>query len=1322
MADIDYYNGHSAKSFDSNFFGDELNQSVLNDSSSHAGAREFSYSSKKSGGSEKVETESSTSNQTELTNRLTSGDTSTITSTIGTSAAVGGVVIATVVIFTSLLGNQFKVVDNSTSLSLYRTEENAINLDYSFDVQYDRSGSVFVKLLSTSHNLTSEEYKLEYEDIDSIITYEEAPEEEGEEQEESRTVEKAKEIYTISINGTFNSLIEGNEYTFAITSVIEGVESRIYSQRLYIPSSYVNVVEDSVEVYQEEDTINAFYYFNVEYETSSEAYVELKHLVDNEKYVVEQTSETYYLTTDNGENKIDENKYMSFMEGEFTNLEEDNEYIVSVITKSNGKENTAYSKKLVAHFDKPETHIYGFVNDPLVGFTVDKDVIQLNYSAAVNAIYQGSIEVRIIDDEQGSLGNITTFEINPNNSSAIIEGNQEVTLGHEYTVTFISYIGDYSEIIWENTYLADGEFGYIDLDNTAISAYSAEDGQVYHYLDYEIEFMTKCSGTNLLMRIYDGDYNLLATEVIYEAFTHNKEDGYMAWTAQGTAELSDFGPYNVEIYATYGSEHFLESFHVLEDKTFELVDEPSVHFVTNDGTLTLSYSASVIAEEDGAVIAIITDIDTKQIVENHEFTITAPIATSGFVAGGDIEDKIVAFNNSIETTVGHNYELVLTSVIRNHEEIIYDYTYLADGEFGYIDENNYSFTAIESYENDNTIHTIDYSFTYFTSCSGSDLTLEVLNSNEELINTETIASEIVYSSSTSSTSGPTTEDPEGYSSSSYEGSINVSQAGPYIINIYATYGSRHLVHEQTINERHVYELRETPIAEIGTEGGVLKLFYSAAIAARYEGSVYVNVYDAKTESDLNPVEHTVVAGDAEVVSIDGSIAVTIGHSYEISLISSIGGYEQTIWTNSLIAEDKAYGEINAENTSFAAITYPDDDNASQHKFTYSIEFITQLSGENLTLQIYDNENTLIQTIVLADSFEATSNLYETTLNYEDTLNLSVGGPYTVKINVTYASVCELYSTTVTETEASFYDINSDNFSHMVYFSTDESSVVLDISIDPITATEEGYIYFELVNDTTNQVVSTSEYHSVSPATTSAPSVSDLIIISDVTTNYTLKVRSVIEEDILVYTQTIDTNLVYGDFANEPEVKSTYDQNTNAMKYTLTYSYHSYLEGTISFTISNGNGVIYTYNDSTNTTFTAGESKDVSIDFTDFEEGVTYTITFSGEWGQGELELYSDTFTVSNYGIAADDQNAQGKYDDSTYTIPVTITDPDGVLSNIQATLTIGETTYNGTLENGSYVFDLTGAEKGTYGILTITATDSNNATSPVTFVNIAIWY
>ena len=129
-----YQNNHTFGSTEGNFLGDELNSGVLNDTSSKAGSRNLNYSSKKS---DSPHTEEKTNNDLvkEISNATSTG-TGGVGTAIGTSAAVGGVVIATVIIFTSLLGNQFKVVDNSTSLSLYRNEDNVINLDYSFDLQY----------------------------------------------------------------------------------------------------------------------------------------------------------------------------------------------------------------------------------------------------------------------------------------------------------------------------------------------------------------------------------------------------------------------------------------------------------------------------------------------------------------------------------------------------------------------------------------------------------------------------------------------------------------------------------------------------------------------------------------------------------------------------------------------------------------------------------------------------------------------------------------------------------------------------------------------------------------------------------------------------------------------------------------------------------------------------------------------------------------------------------------------------------------------------------------------------------------------------------
>ena len=1098
MADNDYYNGHSAKSFDSNFFGDELNQSVLNDSSSHAGAREFSYSSKKSSSSEKTGTESSTTNQTDLTKNLTGGDTTTITTTVGTSAAVGGVVIATVVIFTSILGNQFKVVDNSTALSLYRTEENNINLDYSFDVQYDRSGSVYVKLLSTSHNLTSEEYKLVYEDVESIVTYEEV-EGEGENPEESRVVEQAKEIYTISINGTFDSLIEGNEYTFAITSVIEGVESRIYSQRLYIPSSYVGVVENSVEAYRSDDTINAFYAFALEYETNSEAYVELKHLVDNDKYVVEQTSETFYLTTDEEGKIISEaNKYSYFIDGEFTNLEEDNEYIISVITNSGGKTNTAFSQKLYTHFEEEVHHTYEFLEGPNVTFGTENGQVYLSYYAAINPEFDGSVDVQIADLTAGGDVIIDNYSITALDSSQIISDAKEAILGHEYQVTFASTIFGYYEEVWYDTFIADGDFGYLDMDYSTFNAYTAFDGpDTYHYLDYEFEFMTLCSGENLTIKVYDTDYNLVGSQIIYEAFTHDGSQSYMPWTVEGSLELSEGGPFDVEIYATYGREHLIDSFRVNEHNTYML------------------------GEKD-------------------------------------------------------------------------------------------------------------------------------------------------------------------------------------------------------------------PVVSIEPDNGVLKLFYDATVEARFDGAVIVEVVDAGTESTVHSKEFEITTGntaDSDIAQISGSVEATPGHSYEVTLTSSIDGYDCLLWTGSATAQ-VVYGEVIENASSFAAISYPDDEGDTQHKLTYSVAFSSQIAGSDLLLRIFDNNNEQIgNDVMLASEFIATASATTSIVKYEDSIDLNVAGPYTVKVFATYASEQLLYTTTVQETEAHFYSVNEDNFGYEVYYSEATGAVSLDIIIDPITVVNEGFMYVELVNRSTGERIKLSNQIAIAEDPSGAASFDTTMTLTDMSINYSVRVRSVIEEDILVYTADINTAIVFGELINAPTVTSIYVESNNEMNYILEYSFKSYIPGSIYYVITDANdNVIHTYDVESYINYEASETKNITTTYfpTDLSEGVTYTITLYGDWGQGDVEIDSSTFQISNYGITADSEHATSDYVNETYTIPVTITNPNGNLTNIEAILTIdGQDitgTYNSTTSSFVFEFDGYSITKGTYGVLTISADDSLNNGQTIPFVNIAIWY
>lgn len=1100
MADIDYYNGHSVKSFDSHSLGDELNQSVLNDTSSHAGAREFSYSSKKSSSSEKSgaePTSNSGTNQQDLTRNLTTGGETSVGTAIGTSAAVGGVVIATVVIFTSILGNQFKVVDNSTALSLYRTEENNINLDYSFDLQYDRSGSVYVKLLSTSHNLTSDEYKLVYEDIDSTVTYEEVESEE-ENPEESRVIEKTKEVYTISINGTFDSLIEGNEYTFAITSVIEGVESRIYSQRLYIPASYVNVVENSVEAYRNDDTINAFYAFALEYETTSEAYVELKHLVDNEKYIVEQTTETFYLTTDEKDQIISEaNKYNYFIDGEFTNLEEDSEYIISVITTSGGKTNTAFSQKIYTHFEEEVHHTYEFLDGPNVTFGAENGQVYLSYYAAINPEFDGTLDVQIADLTAG--GDVITdnYAITALDSSQSISNTKEAILGHEYLVTFASTIFDYYEEVWYDEFLADGEFGYLDTENSSFNAYTAFDGpDTYHYLDYEFEFMTLCSGEDLAIKVYDTEYNLLGSEIIYEAFTHDGSQGAMPWTVEGSLELSTGGPFDVEICATYGREHLIDSFRVNEHNTFRLVEEP--------------------------------------------------------------------------------------------------------------------------------------------------------------------------------------------------------------------------------------------VVSIQPDNGVLKLFYDATVEARFDGMVIVEVVDSITGGTVESKEFEITTGntaDSDIAQITSSVEVIPGHSYDVTLTSSIDGYDCLIWTGSAAAA-AVYGEVVESASSFAALSYPDDEGNPQHKLTYSVAFSSQIAGSDLLLRVFDsNEEQIGNDVILASEFTSTTSATTSIVKYEDSLDLNVAGPYTVKVFATYASEQLLYTTTVQETAAHSYSVNEDNFGYEVYYSEDLGVVSLDIIIDPITVVSEGYMYVELVNRSTGELITSSNQIAITEGPAGTASFDTNMTLTDMSINYSVRVRSVIEEDILVYTADIDTKIVLGEVITAPTVSSIYVESNSEMNYILEYSFKSYLAGSIYYVITDANdNVIHTYDVESYINYQADETKNITTTYfpTDLDEGVTYTITLYGDWGQGEIEIDSYRFEITNYGITADSTNAVSNYSDQTYTIPVTITNPNGNLSNIEAVLVIDNQEITGTYDENtsSFIFEFDGYEitKGIYGVLTISADDSLNNGQTIPFVNIAIWY
>ncbi|MBP5694238.1 MAG: hypothetical protein J6X03_02135 [Bacilli bacterium] len=528
-----------------------------------SGAR-MSYSNKSSN-TESVEStndhaldqSSSTSNTTTSSNDtadiITKTTNTTVNpTTIATTTAVGGVVVASVVIFTSILGNQFKLVDNSLTLSTYRNlEENTISLDYSFDLQYDKSGLVYVKLLSAGHSLTSEPYELFYEEE----YYDEPIYEDDENQE---PIEKEKTVYTINIGGTFNNLVEKNEYSFVITSVIDNTESQIYASKVYIPSTYIDVLEESVEVYKDRETDEyvASYMFFVSYETEAELYVELKHAKEDGNYVLEDTSERYKLET--VEQQADGNQFYYEFSGEFTNLVEYGDYILNLVSNVDGVINTPYTSRFVAYEDKV-----------VISYFVDED----NFSYEVYYEDELTLELEVTPYEY--LGGYIYYEVENIKTGETINSEYITITDKEgptpafarmtlddittnYIVRVHSVIDGDDVMVYETEVETSVALGSV-LDGVEISSINHGNGTI-HTISYVLY-------TEFSASTYFKVTQILDDVLVYTSEQYNERTNEVIHVSEELTSLTDRAAYLIQVYGNWGNQDVL----IYED-SFEAVE------------------------------------------------------------------------------------------------------------------------------------------------------------------------------------------------------------------------------------------------------------------------------------------------------------------------------------------------------------------------------------------------------------------------------------------------------------------------------------------------------------------------------------------------------------------------------------------------------------------------------------------------------------------------------------------------------------------------------------------------------------------------------
>jgi hypothetical protein len=491
MPDEKYLN-NSAEFTKNAQFGEELQVFETDLELAGAEARALSFSSKSSGEEAKEEVATNKEVEKEVTKTLTGSGTTAVTSTVA-----AGVVIGAAVIFTSVLGNHFKIADNSLSITTYRDiETNTINLDYSFDLLYDRSGSVYVKLLSAAQSKTSEEILLYYEEPEEeYVEPVDGEPTDAEPGKEDEPVTKDKEVYTINIEGTFDNLIEKNQYNFVVTEVIDGTESQLYSSRVYIPAYYVNVIEHSVEVYKnQQNEYEIFYGFFLNYEVETDVYVELKRIDEEGKYVLEQTSEKKRLEIRNiqDEPAYEEGNFDEYA-GTFTNLIEDAEYVISLISDANGIVNTAYTERVYAHIDRePVSYTITDENVSTEIFLDNNSKISLAIMVHLDEYKGGSLQFELINLDSGEKTLSELYEVNNYGADGTADGSG---------VEAYMIIDDLSTNYVLNIY------SVIDIDN--VLAYTKE-------IDTNIEFGS-ITGDAILNSLNGGGYMTYTLE--FEAYS-----------------------------------------------------------------------------------------------------------------------------------------------------------------------------------------------------------------------------------------------------------------------------------------------------------------------------------------------------------------------------------------------------------------------------------------------------------------------------------------------------------------------------------------------------------------------------------------------------------------------------------------------------------------------------------------------------------------------------------------------------------------------------------------------------------------------------------
>ncbi len=640
MNEIDYTNT-SLTTKDRNDIGDEFNVEYLSNTQSNAGERVLKYSK----------------NQAEETVKEQAVKTATAPSPVAVTSGVtaGAVVVATAVIYTSLLGNKFVLVDNSLALNPYKDwETNEVFLDYSFDIQYDRSGSVFVKMIAPGENLSSEPYVLEY-DVDM-------PEEMEGEVERDEPIKKEKVILTQHISGTFPSLREGNDYTFAITSFIDNTESTVYTQKVHIPSSYAVVYEGSYELYEEEGVLSLYYSLPIEYEQEMFAYVQLKRFTEEQTYVIEQESEKQLLPARDHPTQDD----FFFLEGEFKNLLKDEYYTISVICENQGNIFTPYSQEFYSYIEpdipSEEYHVT-FAEDAYVDFQIEEGELNLAYLFQLLVPKEATLRLNLYDEDTSQLLMDEDYFYSPLEDSQVLEGNYPVQPGKNYRLALSATIDHKEELLFENTYIYSESYGYIDEDNTNIEAitYTNMDGVVTHKLNVSLSHYCSLTVHSLYMKVYNVNQALLAEESLAVDLIPTEE--VLHTQIDKTFTLEQQGPYRVEIYQYVYDEELIYQTEIeeVEAQAYD-VNEDNLHasVITQDGVAKIAIEFASEDTRAGHIQYEITKLSDNTIQNTplltieeasyYEFDLSDVTSDYTLKVYSIINESVLVYTTQVETT------------------------------------------------------------------------------------------------------------------------------------------------------------------------------------------------------------------------------------------------------------------------------------------------------------------------------------------------------------------------------------------------------------------------------------------------------------------------------------------------------------------------------------------------------------------------------------------------------------------------------------------------------------------------------------------------